>query len=99
MTTKRNTVQRITVKGTRGKRVQRPATVTLYIVMWMTTTRNGESREFAVEVFANKDVAEFRANGAMMFADSTTDRFYVRTISMIPDENIETYLRRLNPSG
>jgi hypothetical protein len=97
--TKQSTVQRITVKGTRGKRAPRPPTVTLYIVMGETTTRNGQLREFPVEVFANKDVAEFRANGAMMFADSTTDRFYVRTISMIPDENIETYLRRLNPSG
>lgn len=52
------------------------------------------TRESVVDVVKVKEVAEFRANGANMFADvGSKSRCFVRPMQMVCEETTEAYLK------
>jgi hypothetical protein len=95
---KSSTLQRIKVKGSTTKRPQTKSE-TVYFVVWHKECRESGARvEHTIGVFKHKEVAEFRANGAMMFAEKgNTDRVFVREQEMICEETPNEFLTNRLP--
>lgn len=88
----KSTVQRIKVKGDKPKRPE-PAREMVYLVVRISLTNLGQ-QESIVGCYKHKAVADFRANGALMFApQSNTDRFIVREQPMFIEETIEAFVQ------
>lgn len=95
---KSNTLQRIKVKTAAPERPKRKSETVYFVVLHKECRATGARIEHVIGVFKHKEVAEFRANGALMFAEKgNTDRVFVREQEMICEETPNEFLTNRLP--